>query len=34
MKIRDIEAFQVSWAPQDRPEQPSAWVRIHCDDGS
>src|SRR5438552_6911713 len=34
MKIREIEAFQVSWAPQDKPEQRSAWVRIHCDDGS
>src|SRR6266404_6256401 len=33
MKIRDIEAFQVSWSPGDRPEQRSAWVRIHCDDG-
>jgi L-alanine-DL-glutamate epimerase-like enolase superfamily enzyme len=34
MKIRDVEVFQVSWAPEDRPEQRSAWVRIHCDDGS
>ena len=34
MRIRDIEAFQVSWAPGDRPEQRSAWVRIHCDGGS
>jgi L-alanine-DL-glutamate epimerase-like enolase superfamily enzyme len=34
MKIREIEAFQVSWTPEDRPEQRSAWVRIHCDDGS
>jgi len=33
MKIRDIEAFQVAWATADRPEQRSAWVRIHCDDG-
>ena len=33
MKIRDIEAFQVAWAPADRPEQRSAWVRIRCDDG-
>src|SRR5258705_6427897 len=33
MKIRDTEAFQVSWSPGDRPEQRSAWVRIHCDDG-
>ncbi|HKM70558.1 MAG TPA: mandelate racemase/muconate lactonizing enzyme family protein [Stellaceae bacterium] len=33
MKIRDIEVFQVSWAAEDRPEQRSAWVRIHGDDG-
>src|SRR5215471_11896478 len=34
MKIRDIEVFQISWTPGDGPEQRSAWVRIHCDDGS
>jgi L-alanine-DL-glutamate epimerase-like enolase superfamily enzyme len=34
MKIRDIEVFQVQWAPADKPAQRSAWVRIHCDDGS
>ena len=34
MKIRDVEVFQVSWAGEDRPEQRSAWVRIHCDDGA
>src|SRR5499425_394767 len=34
MKIRDIEVFQVQWAPEDKPAQRSAWVRIHCDDGS
>src|SRR6266852_5434104 len=34
VKIRDIEVFQVAWAPGDRPEQRSAWVRLHCDDGS
>src|SRR5215469_14312197 len=34
MIIREVEVFQVSWAPEDRPEQRSAWVRIHCDDGS
>src|SRR5258705_7281799 len=34
MKITDIEVFQVSWAPGDRPEQRSAWVGIDCDDGS
>jgi len=34
MKICEIEAFQVAWAPDDTPAQHSAWVRIHCDDGS
>jgi len=34
MKIRDIEVFQVSWSPADKPEQRSAWVRVYCDDGS
>jgi L-alanine-DL-glutamate epimerase-like enolase superfamily enzyme len=34
MKIRDVEVFQVQWAAEDRPAQRSAWVRIHCDDGS
>jgi L-alanine-DL-glutamate epimerase-like enolase superfamily enzyme len=34
MEIRDVEVFQVSWSTEDRPEQRSAWVRIHCDDGS
>jgi len=33
MKISQIEAFQVAWAPADNPEQRSAWVRIRCDDG-
>jgi L-alanine-DL-glutamate epimerase-like enolase superfamily enzyme len=33
MKIREVEAFQVAWAPADKPEQRSAWVRIRCDDG-
>jgi len=33
MKITDIEAFQVSWAPDDRPQQRSAFVRVHTDDG-
>jgi len=33
MKIRDVEVFQVQWAPQERPAQRSAWVRIHGDDG-
>jgi len=34
VKIRDIEVFQVQWAPEDIPAQRSAWVRVHCDDGS
>src|ERR1700730_4891724 len=33
MKIRDIEVFQVQWAPEDKPAQRSAWVRVRCDDG-
>ena len=33
MKIRDIEAFQVRWSPDDTPQQRSAFVRIHTDDG-
>src|SRR5712692_2083270 len=33
MKIRDIDVFQVSWAPEDKPAKRSAWVRVHCDDG-
>jgi L-alanine-DL-glutamate epimerase-like enolase superfamily enzyme len=33
VKIRDIEAFQVGWAPGDEPAQRSAWLRIRCDDG-
>jgi L-alanine-DL-glutamate epimerase-like enolase superfamily enzyme len=33
MKIRDIEAFQVAWAPNDTPAQRSAFVRVHTDDG-
>jgi L-alanine-DL-glutamate epimerase-like enolase superfamily enzyme len=33
MKITDIEVFQVSWAPDDKPQQRSAFVRIHTDDG-
>jgi len=33
MRIRDIEVFQVSWAPDDRPQQRSAWVRVHSDNG-
>jgi L-alanine-DL-glutamate epimerase-like enolase superfamily enzyme len=33
LKIRDIEVFQVSWSPGDKPEQRSAWVRVYCDNG-
>src|SRR5436190_1951047 len=33
MKIRDIEIFQIAWAPEDKPAQRSAWVMIHSDDG-
>jgi L-alanine-DL-glutamate epimerase-like enolase superfamily enzyme len=33
MRIREVEVFQVQWSPEDRPEQRSAWVRVHCDDG-
>src|SRR6266566_4521840 len=33
MKIQNIEVFQVSWVPEDKPTQRSAWVRVHCDDG-
>jgi hypothetical protein len=31
MKIRDVEVFQVAWAPEDRPAQRSVWVI--CEDG-
>jgi L-alanine-DL-glutamate epimerase-like enolase superfamily enzyme len=33
MKITRIEAFQVAWAPTDKPSQHSAFVRVHTDDG-
>jgi L-alanine-DL-glutamate epimerase-like enolase superfamily enzyme len=33
VNIREIDAFQVAWAADDKPEQRSAWVRIRCDDG-
>jgi L-alanine-DL-glutamate epimerase-like enolase superfamily enzyme len=33
MKIREIEVFQVAWAPAEKLEQRSAWVRIGSDDG-
>jgi L-alanine-DL-glutamate epimerase-like enolase superfamily enzyme len=31
MKIREVEAFQVQWAPEDEPARRSAWVRVQCD---
>ena len=33
MKITNVEAFQVRWAPEDKPAQHSAWVEVHCDNG-
>jgi L-alanine-DL-glutamate epimerase-like enolase superfamily enzyme len=33
VRIRNIEVFQIAWAPEDRREQRSAWVRVHCDNG-
>src|SRR3954470_23040661 len=33
MKICEIEAFQLAWAPDDKPAQRSAWVIVHADDG-
>jgi L-alanine-DL-glutamate epimerase-like enolase superfamily enzyme len=33
VKIIDIEAFQVAWAPDDKPEQRSAFVRVRGEDG-
>jgi L-alanine-DL-glutamate epimerase-like enolase superfamily enzyme len=33
MRIRDVEAFQLQWLPEDKPAQRSAWVRVHCDNG-
>jgi len=33
MMITRIEAFQVAWAPNDKPTQRSAFVRVHTDDG-
>ena len=31
MKITAIEAFQVAWSPNDRPQQHSAFVLVHTD---
>jgi L-alanine-DL-glutamate epimerase-like enolase superfamily enzyme len=33
MKITQVEAFQVQWAPTDKPAQRSAFVRVHTDAG-
>lgn len=33
MKITEIDAFQISWAPDDTPGQRSAFVMIRSDDG-
>ena len=33
MKITAIEAFQVAWSPNDRPQQHSAFVLVHTDAG-
>jgi len=33
MKITRVEAFQVSCAPDDKPQQRSAFVRVHGEDG-
>src|SRR3954447_12552963 len=33
MKITAIEAFQVAWAPEDNPEQRSAFLRVRGEDG-
>ena len=33
MKITSIDAFQVQWAPNDKPTQRSAFVRVHTDEG-
>src|SRR5262249_50915963 len=33
MKITAVEAFQVAWAPDDKPEQRSGFVRVVTDAG-
>ncbi len=33
MKITAVEAFQVAWNPNDRPQQRSAFVLVRTDDG-
>jgi L-alanine-DL-glutamate epimerase-like enolase superfamily enzyme len=34
MRIREVDAFQIAWSPDDKPGQRSAFVRIVGDDGS
>jgi L-alanine-DL-glutamate epimerase-like enolase superfamily enzyme len=34
MKISKVEAVQLRWSPNDKPVQNSAFVRVHCDDGT
>jgi hypothetical protein len=33
VKITQVEAFQVQWAPTEKPSQRSAFVRVHTDAG-
>ncbi len=33
MKITRIEAFQVAWSPNEKPQQHSGFVLVHTDDG-
>src|SRR5947207_3231942 len=33
MNITAVDTFQVSWAPNDKPQQRSAFVRVHGDNG-
>jgi L-alanine-DL-glutamate epimerase-like enolase superfamily enzyme len=33
MRITRIEAFQVAWSPNEKPQQHSAFVLVHTDDG-
>lgn len=33
MKIARVEAFQVAWSPNEKPQQHSAFVLVHTDEG-
>ncbi len=33
MKITRLDAFQLQWSPSDKPDQRSAFIRVHTDDG-